>query len=55
LLEVGQQLVAPLAHALGERGEGWDLCAIDGGQEGVEASLGFVAAGGAIDRSECFL
>ena len=41
--------------AVGEGAEGWDLRAVDGGEEGVEAALGFVAAGGAVDAAKRFL
>jgi hypothetical protein len=55
LLEICEELLVPAAHASGERVEGGQGGAVDGGQERVQALLGVVAAAGAVDVSERFL
>ena len=54
-VEVGQQLVAPDADALGEGVEGGQAGALDRGEEGVEALFGAAAVGGPVDGAEGLL
>jgi hypothetical protein len=55
LVEVGEQFGAPEPDAVGEGGEGRELCALDRGEEAVESALRLVAVRGVIDRANACL
>lgn len=55
LVEVGEQLSTPESDALGEGGEGGELCALDSREEALESALGLVSVRCAIDRPEGLL
>jgi hypothetical protein len=55
VVEVGQQLAAPKADAVGEGVEGGQVGALDGAQERLEAPLGLGAIAGAVDVAEALL
>jgi hypothetical protein len=55
LVEVGEELFAPVPDPVGEGVEGGDLGPLDGGEEGVEAAFGLVPVLRSVDRPEGFL
>jgi hypothetical protein len=55
LVEVGEQFGAPVPEAVGEGGEGGELCALGGGEEAIEPALGLVPVGRAVDLAESLL
>jgi hypothetical protein len=55
VIEVGEELLAPVPDSVGEGGEGGDLGPLDGGGEGVEAAFGRIPVLRSVDRPEGFL